>query len=74
MLSTIRLYRREYDKAEQNMRQASHLHPNDEDVMILKGRVMAFRGRSDEALVCFETAGRLDPLHSRRSCWRASQF
>ena len=39
MLSTIRLYRREYDKAEQNMRQASHLHPNDEDVMILKGRV-----------------------------------
>ena len=39
ILSTICLYRREYDKAEQNMRQASHLNPNDEDVMSLKGRV-----------------------------------
>ena len=30
--------------------------------MILKGRILAARGRSEEALACFEAAVRLNPL------------
>ena len=53
ILSTICLYRREYDMAEQHLRRAFDLNPNDADAMIMKGRLLAFRGRPEEALVLF---------------------
>ncbi len=65
VLSTICLYRREYDMAEQYLRRAFDLNPNDADGLIIKGRLLAFRGRPEEALVCLEAAGRLNPLHPR---------
>ncbi|MGO4834916.1 tetratricopeptide repeat protein, partial [Rhizobiaceae sp. 2RAB30] len=65
ILSTICLYRREYDKAEQYLRRAFDLNPNDADGLIMKGRLLAFRGRPEEALVCLEAGGRLNPLHFR---------
>lgn len=65
ILSTICLYRREYDMAEQYLRRAFDLNPNDADGLIMKGRLLAFRGRPEEALVCLEAAGRLNPLHFR---------
>jgi predicted Zn-dependent protease len=33
--------------------------------MTLRGRLLAFRGRPDEALACLEAAGRFNPLHAR---------
>ena len=63
ILSTICLYRREYDMAEQHIRRAFDLNPNDADAMIMKGRLLAFRGKPEEALVCLEAAVRLNPLH-----------
>ncbi|CDX27550.1 putative adenylate cyclase 3 [Mesorhizobium sp. ORS 3324] len=65
ILSTICLYRREYDVAEQYLRRAFDLNPNDADGLIMKGRLLAFRGRPEEALVFLEAAGRLNPLHFR---------
>ncbi|RJT28160.1 adenylate class-3/4/guanylyl cyclase [Mesorhizobium waimense] len=65
ILSTICLYRREYDMAEQYLRRAFDLNPNDADGLIMKGRLLAFRGRPEEALVCLEAARRLNPLHFR---------
>ena len=65
ILSTICLYRREYDMAEQYLRRAFDLNPNDADGLIMKGRLLAFRGRPEEALVCLEAGGRLNPLHFR---------
>lgn len=65
ILSTICLYRREYDMAEQHLRRAFDLNPNDADGLIMKGRLLAFRGRPEEGLVCLEAAGRLNPLHFR---------
>ena len=47
---TICLYRREYDMAEQHIRRAFDLNPNDAEAMIAKGRVLAARGRPEEAL------------------------
>ena len=63
ILSTIYLYRRDYDMAEQHIRRAFDLNPNDTEVLIFKGRLLAARGRSEEALVCFEAAFRLNPLY-----------
>ena len=63
ILSTICLYRREYDMAEQHLRRAFDLNPNDADALAMKGRLLTFRGRPEEALVCLETAVRLNPLH-----------
>ena len=39
ILSTICLYRREYDIAEQHLRRAFDLNPNDADGLITKGRI-----------------------------------
>jgi adenylate cyclase len=64
ILSTIYLYCREYDMAEQHLRRAFDMNPNDAEAMTLKGRLLAFRGRPEEALVCLEAAVRLNPLHS----------
>jgi adenylate cyclase len=63
ILSTIYLYRREYELAEQYIWRAFDLNPNDAEVITQKGRVLALRGRSDEALVFLEAAVRLNPLH-----------
>ena len=65
ILSTLYLYRREYDMAEQHLGRSFDMNPNDADAMTFKGRLLAFRGRPEEALVCLEAAGRLNPLHSR---------
>jgi TolB-like protein len=65
ILSTICLYRREYDMAEQHLRRAFDLNPNDAAGMIMRGRLLALRGRPEEALVCLEAAGRLSPLRTR---------
>ena len=65
ILSTICLYRREYDQAEQHLRRAFELNPNDADGLLMKGRLMACRGRPEEALTCLEAANRLNPLRSR---------
>jgi tetratricopeptide (TPR) repeat protein len=51
--------------AEHHLRRAFDLNPNDADGMIMKGRLLAFRGRPEEALVCLEAACRLNPLHPR---------
>ena len=71
ILSTICLYRREYDMAEQHLRRAFDLNPNDADAMIMKGRLLAFRGRPEEALACLEAAVRLNPLRPR---WYDAHF
>lgn len=63
ILSTICVYRREYDLAEQHIRRAFDLNPNEAEVITQKGRVLALRGRSEEALVLLEAAVRLNPLH-----------
>ena len=63
IISTIYLYRRDYDMAEQHIRRAYDLNPNDAEALIFRGRVLATRGRPEEALVCFETAFRLNPLY-----------
>jgi adenylate cyclase len=63
ILSSISLFRREYDLAEQHLRRAFDLNPNDADAILMKGRLLAFRGRPEEALVWLEAAVRLNPLH-----------
>ncbi|MGO4839436.1 tetratricopeptide repeat protein, partial [Rhizobiaceae sp. 2RAB30] len=50
ILSTICLLRREYDMADQLVRQALLLNPSDADNLMQKGRVLAMRGRPEEAL------------------------
>ncbi|PZV35854.1 adenylate class-3/4/guanylyl cyclase [Mesorhizobium kowhaii] len=71
ILSTICLYRREYDMAEQHLRRAFDLNPNDTDGLIMKGRLLAFRGRPEDALVSLEAACRLNPL---RPGWYDAHF
>ncbi len=63
ILSAICLLRREYDMADQLVRQALLLNPSDADNLMQKGRVLAMRGRSEEALECLDAAVRLNPLH-----------
>lgn len=63
ILSTIYLYRRDYDFAERHIQRAFDLNPNDAEVMIFRGRLFSARGRSEEALACFEAAFRLNPLY-----------
>jgi adenylate cyclase len=63
ILGEICLYRREYEMAEQHIRRAFDLNPNDSDAVVQKGRLLAMRGRPEEALDCLETAVRLNPLH-----------
>jgi adenylate cyclase len=63
IVSTIQLYRRDYDKAEQHIQRAYDLNPNDSEVLIFRGRVLTTRGRPEDALTCFETAFRLNPLY-----------
>jgi len=63
ILSTIYLYRRDYDMAEQHIQRAFDLNPNDTEVLIFRGRLLAARGRPEEALVSFEAAFRLNPLY-----------
>jgi adenylate cyclase len=65
IISTICLYRRDYDMAEQHLRRAFDLNPNDADGITMKGRLLATRGKPEAALVCFEAAVRLNPLHPR---------
>ena len=65
ILSTIYLYRRDFDKAEQHLQRAFDLNPNDPDAMMMKGRLLAFRGKPEEALALMETAVRLNPLRPR---------
>ena len=77
ILSTICLYRREYDLAERHVRRAFDLNPNDTDIVTMKGRVLVARGRPEEALACFETAVRLNPIHPhwyRYSLWHRPVF
>jgi len=63
ILSQICLLRREYDMAEQHIRQAFDLNPNDADAMMHRGVLLALRGRPEEALDYSEAAIRLNPLH-----------
>ena len=63
ILSTIYLYRRDHDMAEQHIQRAYDLNPNDAEALIFRGRVLASRGKSEDALACFETAFRLNPLY-----------
>ena len=63
MLSSISLFRRDYGLAEQHLRRAFALNPNDADAMVMKGRLLAFRGRPEEALVWLEAGVRLNPLY-----------
>ncbi len=62
ILSTICLYRREYDMADQHVRRALDLNSNDADALMQKGRLLAMRGRPEEALGWLEAAVRLNPL------------
>jgi adenylate cyclase len=62
ILSTICLYRREYDMADQHVRRALDLNSNDADALMQKGRLLAMRGRPEEALCWLEAAVRLNPL------------
>ena len=71
ILSVICLYRREYDMAEQHIRRAFDLNPNDAESMTQMGRVLAMRGRPEEALVSLEASVRLNPLQPP---WYNSHF
>ena len=46
-----------------SLRRALDLNPNDADGLMQKGRLLAMRGRPEEALRCLEAAVRLNPLH-----------
>jgi len=63
ILSTIYLYRRDYDMADQHIQRAYDLNPNDSEVLIFRGRVLTARGRPEDALTCFDIAFRLNPLY-----------
>lgn len=71
ILSTICLYRRDYDMAEHHARRAFDLNPNDADAIMTKGRLLGFRGRLQEALNCINAAIRVNPLHPP---WYHNQF
>ena len=71
LLSTICLFRREYDMADQHVRQALELNPNDADNLMQKGRLLAMRGKPEEALRCLDVAMRLNPLHPP---WYSAHF
>jgi len=55
----------EFDMAEHHLRRAFDLNPNDTDRQIMKGRLLTFRGRPEEAQIYLETACRLNPLRPR---------
>jgi adenylate cyclase len=57
--------------AEHHARRAFDLNPNDADAMVTKGRLLALRGRPEEALDWVDAAVRLNPLHPP---WYHSQF
>jgi TolB-like protein/Flp pilus assembly protein TadD len=63
ILSEICLYRREYDMAEQHIRQAFDLNPGDANIVIHKGRLLIMRGKAEEALTWLDAAVRLNPMH-----------
>lgn len=63
ILSTVCLYRREFDMAEQHASKAFDLNPNDAEAMMQRGRLSAMRGRAEEALRWLEAAVRLNPMH-----------
>jgi adenylate cyclase len=48
--------------ADQHVRRALDLNSNDADALMQKGRVLAMRGRPEEALCWLEAAVRLNPL------------
>ena len=52
-------------------RRAFDLNPNDADAMVTKGRLLALRGRPEEALDWVDAAVRLNPLHPP---WYYNQF
>lgn len=63
ILSTVCLYRHEYDMADQHARRAVELNPNDADSLMQMGRILAMRGEPMQALGWLNSAVRLNPLH-----------
>jgi tetratricopeptide (TPR) repeat protein len=70
-MSTIYLYRREYDMAEQHIIRACDLNPNDAEAQIGRGRLLTTRGRPEEALAFFHAAFRLNPLYEYSTGYNA---
>jgi TolB-like protein/Tfp pilus assembly protein PilF len=63
VLALARLFLREHDGAEHEVRQALRLNPCDADALNRMGYVLALRGRPLEALAWFDRAVKLNPIH-----------
>jgi TolB-like protein/Tfp pilus assembly protein PilF len=63
VLSFIQMYLGDYSSAEHNLKRAIELNPCDAESVDQMGYLLTLRGRAAEALVWFDRAVKLDPLH-----------
>ena len=63
IMGLVRLYLREHDAADANMRRALALNPYDADAVAEFGFVLCMRSRAEEALSWVERAIELNPFH-----------
>ena len=63
-LSIARLWQRDFDAAMREIDAALRLAPNSAEAHAVKGNVLVYSERPEEALLAFEEAGRRDPSNS----------
>jgi TolB-like protein/Tfp pilus assembly protein PilF len=63
VLSFIQMYLGDYASAEHNLKRAIELNPCDAESVDQMGYLLTLRGRPSEALLWFDRAVKLDPLH-----------
>lgn len=69
LLGNIHIYRREYDEAHAQLRQAIVLNPNDVDARAIYGLYLIAVGEIDAALGEFDTARRHNPFEFNYMIW-----
>jgi TolB-like protein len=63
LLSYIHLYRDQFDEAVEHCTRARTDNPNDPEIMLHEGHLLACTGRADDGIDCVEEAITLDPTH-----------
>lgn len=63
LVGVIQRYRGDTDSAERHYQRALELNPNDANVVVASGRLLAYRGRSEEGLDRVRAGMRLNPYH-----------
>jgi adenylate cyclase len=66
ILAAVSITRREFDKAVFHQDRALTLNPNDDLIVVQKGELLAWLGRSEEGIEWIEKAMRLNPYHPER--------